>query len=180
MIGSVLGSIGMSVIGGMLGGGSGGDPAQMADPFASQRPQYQGMLQQLMTGNFTPDDPSYKFRFNQGLEGVNRATAAQGQLMSGNRLAALTEYGQNFASQEYNNQYQRLAQLAGANIGSPSGAAYYANQQNQQMAGLGGLIGGKIGGWLDNGGWSSLFGGGGGDAGAMNIGSGMMSVFGGL
>lgn len=113
--------------------GGGGGASAAADPFAAERPQYMDALQKLMKEGFSedygPTDPSYKFRFNQGMEAVNRSMAASGLLNSGNRIAALVDYGQGQASTEYANQFQRLAQLSGANIGSPSVAAQMQYQQ---------------------------------------------------
>lgn len=109
--------------------------AGAADPFASQRPAYQDYLYKLMSGDVTTSqDPSYKWRFDQGLEAVNRGQAGSGMLNSGNRLAALMDYGQGQASTEYANQFQRLAQLSGANIGSPSVAAQMQYQQQGNTA----------------------------------------------
>jgi len=102
---------------------AGSAAANAADPFASERTEYQEDLRDLMRGEFTPSDPSYKWRFDQGMEGVNRGAAASGMLRSGNRLAELETFGQNMASQEYSNQFARLSRLAGADIGSPSTAA---------------------------------------------------------
>lgn len=66
------------------------------------------------------DDPesiqqsaAYKFRLSQGQEALNRQLAAKGLLSSGNRLMELTKYGQDMASQEYENQFGRLSGLLG-------------------------------------------------------------------
>lgn len=109
-----------------------GAAADAADPFASERGAYQKDLKSLMTGKFDPTDPSYKWRFDQGMESVNRGAAASGMLRSGNRLAQLMDYGQGQASTEYANQFARLSQLAGANIGSPAAAGQIiqSNQAN--------------------------------------------------
>ena len=103
--------------------------AAAADPFASQRGVYQDDLRSLMQGEFKPSDPSYQWRFNQGMEGVNRGAAASGLLRSGNRLAELESFGQGQASTEYGNQFSRLSQLAGANIGSPAAASQAISSQ---------------------------------------------------
>ena len=55
--------------------------------------------------------PAYKWRYDQGLEAVNRTAAAKGMLGSGNRLAELTKYGQGMASQEYDNEFDRQYRL---------------------------------------------------------------------
>lgn len=55
--------------------------------------------------------PAYKWRYDQGLEAVNRTAAAKGMLGSGNRLAELTKYGQGMATQEYGDEWNRQYQL---------------------------------------------------------------------
>jgi hypothetical protein len=137
-----------------LGGGSSASQqaASAADPFASQRPQYQQQLQQMMQpGGFTPQDPSYQFRFDQGMNAVNAGSAASGMLNSGNRMLALENYGQGQASTEYANQFSRLSQLAGGNVGSPAAAGQIIQQQsalNQQGASaIGNAVGTAVKGW---------------------------------
>lgn len=190
---AIAGSVVSSALAPSPSGGGGG--AAAADPFASQRPMYQQMLANMMTGTsgggggatpiggptgitggagwdnfgawaapapaaaptatgttgFTPQDPSYAWRFQQGLEGVNAGAAAGGMLNSGNRLLALENYGQGAASQEYANQFSRLSQLAGANIGSPAAAGQIIAGQttaNQQAASaIGNAVSSGIKGW---------------------------------
>jgi len=50
---------------------------------------------------------AYKFRYEQGLTAANRALSRNRALTSGNRLGALTDYGQNAASQEYEAEFGR-------------------------------------------------------------------------
>lgn len=143
-----------------------------ADPFAGQRGQYQTQLQNLMSGGSAAmaNDPSYQWRLQQGSQNLSRQMASQGLTASGAELAALQDYGQNQASTEYQNQYSRLAQLAGANIGSPAAAGQIiAGQQNQQSQaassvgnavgqGLGNLAQGYFGGSDSSGGYASSYG----------------------
>lgn len=63
---------------------------------------------------FTPPDPnelaanpSYQFRLNQGNDLINKSAAAKGLLRSGGTLKDILQYGQNFASQEYDQAYDR-------------------------------------------------------------------------
>lgn len=129
---------------------------------------------------FQSDDPSYQARLNEGSGNLARQMAAMGLQGSGNEMAALQEYGQKFASQEYQNQFQRLAGLA--ELGSPLGAAqvgiqneqlglqrkqlemqaqaYKDQQRGERNAGIGTAIGqvGELGGGWNNiikgiGGW---------------------------
>ena len=52
-------------------------------------------------------DPSYAFRRQQGLDGIQSQAAAQGGLLSGATLKALNDYNSNLASQEYSNAFNR-------------------------------------------------------------------------
>jgi hypothetical protein len=58
-------------------------------------------------------DPSYQWRLNQGLAGVESSAAARGGYFSGNTGKALMDYGQGSASQEYQNQFGRYNQILG-------------------------------------------------------------------
>lgn len=71
-------------------------------------------------------DPGYAFRLSEGLKSLDRTAAARGGLISGSALKAATRYGQDAASQEYQNAFNR----------------YYAERQNmlaplQSLAGVG-------------------------------------------
>lgn len=52
-------------------------------------------------------DPGYQFRLQQGQLALERSAAAKGGAASGGALKALTQYGQDYASGEYNNAFQR-------------------------------------------------------------------------
>ena len=72
--------------------------------------------------NFTPSDlttdPSYQFRLSEGLKALDAQAAARGGLISGNALRGAENYGQNAASQEYQNAYNRY-QTNRANLLNP-------------------------------------------------------------
>jgi hypothetical protein len=53
-------------------------------------------------------DPGYQFRMDQGQQALERSAAARGGLISGGTGKALTEYGQDYASGEYSNAYNRF------------------------------------------------------------------------
>lgn len=74
-------------------------------PFAPWTQQFQA------PPNITEqNDPGYQFRMQQGEQALQNSAAASGDLLSGNTLAALTQYGQNFGSNEYQNVYNRALQ----------------------------------------------------------------------
>lgn len=53
------------------------------------------------------NDPGYKFRLQQGQQALENSAAARGGLLSGNTAKAITDYSQNYASNEYSNVYGR-------------------------------------------------------------------------
>lgn len=73
-------------------------------------------------------DPSYQFRFNQGQKALENSKAATGLLRSGATAKALQDYGQQSASQEYANVYNRKF---GENQNAFS-QAFGSNQLNNQ------------------------------------------------
>lgn len=67
-----------------------------------------GSLMQQPTINQLQMDPGYAFREQQGMQAVNRTAAAQAGLQSGSALKAAQRFGQDLASQEYGNAYNRF------------------------------------------------------------------------
>lgn len=108
----------------------GDQAARYADPFMGQRGQYQKQLSDLMAnpGSFA-SSPTYKFAYDQGLEAINR----KGGVRSGAKLAALQNYGQGLASQQYFNQAKLLSDLAtsGSNPAA-AGIAYARGTERSQ------------------------------------------------
>ena len=62
-------------------------------------------------------DPSTVFRFNQGREALERSAASRGGILSGEMLTNLTRFGQDMASQEYQNAFNRYVTGFNANTG---------------------------------------------------------------
>jgi hypothetical protein len=93
-------------------------------------------------GPLTPEEvqaklmaqPGVGFQYNQGLDAIQRAASAKGQIGSGRLLQSLSDYGQGMASQQYGATLQRLAGLVelGANA---------AGQQAQGSMNLGNITG---------------------------------------
>jgi hypothetical protein len=78
-------------------------------------------------------DPGYAFRLSEGQKTLDRQAAARGGLISGGALKAVTRYGQDMGSQEYQsafNRYQtnRANQLAPLGSLLSSGQAAASNQ----------------------------------------------------
>ena len=52
-------------------------------------------------------DPGYAFRMSEGMKALERSAAARGGLLSGATMKGIQRYGQDMASQEYMNAFNR-------------------------------------------------------------------------
>jgi len=109
-----------------------------------------------LASNYTPfgttqfqQDPGYAFRLSEGMKALDRTAAARGGLLSGGTLKAAQRYGQDMASQEYQNAFNRyqiernaqlnplqslagLGQTAAGTLTNAAGA--YGYNQNEAIA----------------------------------------------
>lgn len=116
------GASGGAASGGVTGGASG----NRFDPMLSDA---EGRLKKLLDDpNSIQQSAGYQFRVNQGQEALQRSLGAKGMLASGNRLMDLTKYGQDMASQEYDNQFGRLKDLLGTGTTGYIGDRSASNQ----------------------------------------------------
>jgi hypothetical protein len=53
------------------------------------------------------NDPGYAFRMSEGMKALERSAAARGGMLSGGALRGITRFGQDLASQEYQNAFNR-------------------------------------------------------------------------
>lgn len=58
--------------------------------------------------------PGYQFRYQTGLDTTKNALAARSGYLGGRALKELSDYGQNFATGEFDKEFQRLGSMAGA------------------------------------------------------------------
>lgn len=120
-----------------------------------------GYFNQTYTGQDIYSDPSYQFRLQQGQDAIQSSAAAQGGLLSGATLKALQNHGQESASQEYSNAYNRfnadqtnrynrlsnlvgIGQNAAAQVGN-AGAQTAQAVANNTMAGANSIAAGQVG-----------------------------------
>ena len=91
------------------------------------------------------NDPGVGFRFREGLKALQASKAAGGMLRSGNTLRGITQFGQELASQEYTNAFNRyqaeraarlnpLQSLAGVGQTATNTLSNEAGQYGQAMA----------------------------------------------
>jgi hypothetical protein len=135
------------------------------------------MFGKYATAEYTPEmfakgmDPGYQFRLSEGMKGLERSAASRGGLLSGGTLKGIQRYGQDMASQEYQNAFNRYQaertgtlnpfqsmagmgqstanQLSnmGMNYANQAGEAYQgaANARASGYVGQAGALGGAIG-----------------------------------
>lgn len=82
--------------------------------------------------------PGYQFALDQGTQAIDRNNAARGRSYSGASLREATRYAAGMASQEYDNYFNRLSQLAGngQNATNANTAVNVHNADNQGTASL--------------------------------------------
>ena len=119
-----------------------------------------GYFNQTYTGQDIYSDPSYQFRLQQGQDAIQSSAAAKGGLLTGATLKALQNYGQESASQEYSNAYNRfnadqtnrynrlsnlvgIGQNAAAQMGN-AGAQTAQAVANNTMAGANSIAAGQV------------------------------------
>ena len=100
-------------------------------------------------------DPGYGFRLSEGLKALERSAAARGGLLSGGTGKALTRYGQEAASQEYGNafnrgltEYNALRQREGEEYNRLAGLAGVGGTTAQQLTAAGQNYGQQAGNLL--------------------------------
>lgn len=90
-------------------------------------------------------DPGYRFRLQEGLRALDRTAAARGGLLSGAQLRGVTRFGQELASQEFGNAFNRynigfqnrlnpLQSLTGMGQTTTNTLANQAGQHGQSLA----------------------------------------------
>lgn len=127
---------GLSLLGGIFGGkgakkaanaqvASANQAMQMADrQFQQTREDFApwreaggkaiGSLSDMLQPGYNyTESPGYQFRFGEGQRAVESSAAARGMSMSGGTLKDLTRFGQGVAADDYNDQFQRTATVAG-------------------------------------------------------------------
>jgi hypothetical protein len=70
-------------------------------------PGYGSMARSFGMSDFEAD-PGYAFRQSEGMKALERSAAARGQLLSGGTMKGIQRFGQDLASQEYGNAFNRF------------------------------------------------------------------------
>ena len=107
-------------------------------------PGYGSLAKPFGTSQFE-QDPGYAFRQAEGMKALERSAAARGGLLSGGTLKGIQRFGQDLASQEYQNAFNRyqveraarlnpLQSLMGAGQSSANVLTGAAGQMGQNQA----------------------------------------------
>ena len=95
----------------------------------------------FMPANFmTEMDPGYNFRFGEGMKALERKMAASGMTQSGAAMKAATRYGQDYASNEFNNAFQRYQTSRNATLNPLMGGSAATNTLTGALGSMGNQI----------------------------------------
>lgn len=90
-------------------------------------------------------DPGYAFRLREGLKALDRTAAARGGLLGGNQLRGVTQFGQELASQEYGNAFNRYQAERAARLNPLQSLAGMGQTTASTLAGQAGQLGQNVG-----------------------------------
>lgn len=111
-----------------------------------------GMLNRQFGEQDLQMDPGYGFRLREGEKALERMQSARGNLLGGGAIKAGQRFGQDLASQEYMNAFNRAQAQLGNRLGA-LGSLYGAGQTaTQQVAGQAGQMGVNVGNLMTQGG----------------------------
>lgn len=115
--------------------GLGGDPTSAG---------YGSMRSGFMPENYMQQiDPGYNFRLSEGLKALQKSAAARGGLLSGKTLKDITGYGQEMASQEYQNAFNRYLASREATLSPYANLAGMGRDVTGAMSGMAGDYGAR-------------------------------------
>lgn len=109
---------------------------QAAAAAGQDKSQFGSLLKPFDTADFQTD-PGYQFRLSEGQKALERSEAARGGVQSGGTLKDLTQYNQDFASNEYQNAYNRFNTNKLNTFNILSGTAGLGQRSASQVADLG-------------------------------------------
>ena len=95
-------------------------------------------------GNIVSNLPGYQYQQSQGINALQNAASAQGQLGGSNMIQNLNTFGQSLAGQYYQNYLGNLQGLAGLGTQAATGSAAQATQTGNAVAGLQSNLGSDI------------------------------------
>jgi hypothetical protein len=95
-------------------------------------------------------DPGYAFRLSEGQKALDRQAAARGGLISGSALKAAQRFGQDMASQEYQNAFNRYGIERDRRLGPLQSLAGVGQTATNQLGAAGREYGSSAGSIMSN------------------------------
>lgn len=86
-------------------------------------------------------DPGYAFRQSEGMKALERSAAARGNLLSGSAMKGIQRFGQDLASQEYQNAFNRYQVERSAKLNSLQSLMGSGQSATNVMTGAAGQMG---------------------------------------
>jgi hypothetical protein len=96
-------------------------------------------------------DPGYSFRMSEGMKGLERSAAARGGLLSGGMLKGIQRFGQDLASQEYTNAFNRYQTERNARLAPLQSLAGVGQTSAQQVGQAGQTMASNVGDLMTSG-----------------------------
>jgi hypothetical protein len=96
-------------------------------------------------------DPGYSFRMSEGMKGLERSAAARGGLLSGGTLKGIQRFGQDLASQEYQNAFNRYGIERERRLNPLQSLAGVGQTTSQQLGAAGTQMAGNVGNLMTGG-----------------------------
>jgi len=90
-------------------------------------------------------DPGYAFRMSEGMKALERSAAARGGLLSGATLKGTQRFGQDLASQEYQNAFNRYQAERAGTLNPYQALAGTAQTSANVLTGAAGNLGTQLG-----------------------------------
>lgn len=90
-------------------------------------------------------DPGYAFRMSEGMKGLERSAAARGGLLSGGTLKGIQRFGQDLASQEYTNAFNRYQTERNARLNPLQSLAGFGQTSTNQLGAAGQAMASGVG-----------------------------------
>ena len=116
--------------------GLGGDP---------NAPGYGTAARDFTMADYTAD-PGYGFRMSEGMKALERSAAARGGLLSGATLRGVQRFGQDLASQEYQNAFNRFYTMRNAQLNPLQGILGQGQSSTNVLTGAAGDVGRGVAG----------------------------------
>lgn len=104
-----------------------------------------GSMAKSFTGQDMYKDPGYAFRLNEGVKALDRSAAARGGLLGGNQLRGVTQFGQDYGSQEYMNAFNRYQAERQARLNPLQSLAGQAQTSANTLTSAAGNLGNVLG-----------------------------------